>query len=223
MQKITASEVSRLGSSQMNLDVGRINPREALWVALLSLSSLAVGTLGAFIAWLVLPSEFASWSGWRFLFFLFGLGVALLGFGLAVVLCKLTYDDWTQYRARLNEWHIAALEAYQLSDGKEVERTLTLSDLSPSVPLHMLAVALSAHRRVAQGTANAFSVRGLEGPVFLGGVRMGDLSPSAAELAAKNLAQLGLIKGRGPRQAGEWAASSEADVVGLLVDNWKRL
>ena len=230
MRVVTASETSRPVRSPMDLDVGRINPREALGIAVLTISSLFVGTLGALLAWAVIPSDalgsmlgMSSWSGWRVTFFLFGSGVAIIGAGLAVTLLQLTYQDWVEYRERLNSWHAAALAAYAAQDGKETERTMTLSDLSPALPLHMLAVALSAHRRVIQGTSNPFSVRSLEGPVFLGGVRMGDLSASAAEQASKNLAALGLIKGRGPRQAGEWVAQSENDVVGMLVDNWKKV
>ncbi|MBV8875531.1 MAG: hypothetical protein JO014_22740 [Metakosakonia sp.] len=217
--------------------MGRINPREALGIAVLTVSSLFVATLGALLAWWVLPSAAfpyswsgmsdgmygSAWSGWRVTFFLFGAFVAVLGLGLGVTLVQLTYQDWVEYRRRLNAWHAAALEAYTANDGKETERTMVLTDLSPALPLHMLAVALSAHRRVIQGTSSAFSVRALEGPVFLGGVRLGDLSPSAAEQASKNLAALGLIKGRGPRQAGEWVPQSESEVVGLLVDNWKKV
>lgn len=238
MRVVTATEVSRPVRSPMDLDVGRINPREALAVAVLSLSGLFVGTLGALLAWLVLPAGAlgysswsgvsdglygSAWSGWRVAFFLFGAFVAVLGVGLGVTLVQLTYQDWIEYRQRLNAWHAAALRAYDAQDGKETERTLTLTDLSPALPLHMLAVALSAHRRVVQGANNPFSVRMLEGPVFLGGVRLGDLSPSAAEQASKNLAALGLVKGRGPRAAGEWAAQSEGDVISALVDNWKKI
>ena len=231
MRVVNASEVSRPVRSPMDLDVGRINPREALGIALLTISSLFVATLGGILAWAVIPSgalgtslvDMSSWSGWRVAFFLFGTGVAVIGGGLAVTLLQLTYQDWTEYRERLNAWHSVAIKAYIAQDGKETERTMTVSDLSPALPLHMLAVALSAHRRVIQGTSGAFSVRALEGPVFLGGVRLGDLSPSAAEQASKNLAALGLIKGRGPRQSGEWVPQSESEIVNLLVDNWKKV
>lgn len=224
MRAITASETSRPVRSPMELDVGRVTPREVLAVAALTVCLLFVAAFSGLMCWVILPrGPFQDWAGWRFAFLLFGVAVSLFSLGLAATLIQLVYQDWTEYRQRLNDWHEVALAAYQANDGQEVERTMTISDLSPALPLHMLAVALSAHRRVQQGTPSAFSVRSLEGPVFLGGVRMGDLSPSAAETASKQLATLGLIKGRGPRQSGEWVPQSETDVIGLLIDNWKKV
>ena len=224
MRTVTATESLRPVRSPMDLDVGRINPREVLALASLTVGSLFVAALGGLICWMVVPREmFQEWAGWRFTFLIFGMTVSVLALGLAATLIQLTYQDWIEYRGRLNDWHAVALAAAQANDGQEVERTMTLTDLSPAVPLHMLAVALSAHRRVIQGSPNPFSVRSLEGPVFLGGVRLGDLSPSAAADASKHLATLGLIKGRAPRQAGEWAPQTETEVIMQFIENWKKI
>jgi hypothetical protein len=223
MRGATLTEAVRPVRSQMDLDVGRLNPREAVQLVGLTVGSLFVATLAALLLWLVWPKEFETWSAVRFVFAAFALGLGLLAGGFGVVVARLTLDDWTEYRGRLNEWHAVAIAAYEANGGREQVRELTVWDLSPSMPLHVLGVALSAHRRVQQGQDTPWSVRALEGPVMLGGRRLGTVSRSAAEEFSRDLAKLGLVSGRAPGRAGTWAASSEAQVVELVVNNWRKL
>lgn len=222
-QQITASQVSRPIRSPVELDVGRLTARDAYQFGVLAVGSLAIAALGGLLARLAVPGPYGELSALRLVLLVFGLAVLVVAFGLAVIVCWLTVTDWLAYRQRLSDWHYAALSAYEAQDGREVAQTLTVTDLSSSLPLHVLAAALSVQRRMLQGEPNPFATRQLEGPLFLGGVRLGDVSPTTAEQLPRVFAQIGLIKGRGPRQAGEWTAKSEADVVKAVVDNWGKV
>lgn len=228
MKGLTASSSTRPAPALMDLDVGRINPKEAMQIAGLAVASLFAATLGALLANIAAPDQFSSWSAWRLAIALFGWGVAILGAGLAVTLARLTYDDWVTYRRRLDEWHYAALDAYERAGGQTTEQTVSAWELTANSPLHVLALALAANQRVAAGQASAWSVRSLAGNVWLGAgggrnVSLGELSPSQAEAVCKVFAQLGLVRGRGPRVAGEWAAQSADDVVRLVSENWVKV
>lgn len=224
MRTIVASESQKPIRSPMDLDVGRVTPLEAIYAALACVGLFFTAALGGLVMYVVYPHDGLSpLEGWRLVLLIFGMAVSLFSFGLAVTLTQLIYQDWIEYRLRLNDWHEIAIAAATANDGQEIERTLTITDLSPAQPLHMLAIALSAHARVASGTAGAFSVRELEGPVMLGPVKFGDLSRTSAESASKRLADLGLIKDRAPKKAGTWAAQSEHDVINAVIDGWVRL
>jgi hypothetical protein len=223
MRGATLTEAVRPVRSQMDLDVGRLNPREAVQLVALTVGSLFVATLAALLVWLVWPKGFEAWGPVRLVFAFFGLALGLLSVGFGVVVARLTLDDWLEYRGRLNEWHAVAIAAYEANQGREVVKQLTVWDLSPAMPLHVLGVALTCHRMVSQGSDTPWSVRALEGPVLLGGRRLGEISKSSAEEFSRDLARLGLVAGRGPGKAGRWVPSSEAEVVELVVKNWPRL
>jgi hypothetical protein len=58
---------------------------------------------------------------------------------------------------------------------------------------------------------------------MIGGHRLGNVSKTAAEEFARDLATLGLVQGRGPGKAGQWGAENESQVVDAVIKNWKRL
>lgn len=210
----------------MNLDVGRLTMREAAGLGGLAVAALAVATVGGLIAWAAGPHAYEAidrLSGWRFLLWLFGVAVGVLGWSFSVVVCYLTLQDWTQYRQRLNDWHYAALESFDRSGGVQIEQTLTQWELGAQQPLHVLAVALAVHAKVAAGEAGAYSVRQLAGPTTLGHVRLGDVPQAQTEAMGKTFEQLKLITGRAPRKAGEWAPKSADDVVRLVAENWPKV
>ena len=223
MRGATLTEAVRPVRSQMDLDVGRLNPREAVQLVSLTVGALFVATLAALLTWVAWPKEFESWGMVRLVFVVFGFALAGLAVGFGVMVARLTLDDWLEYRQRLNEWHDVAIAAYQANQGREVVKQLTVWDMSPAMPLHVLGVALSRHRLVQQGADTPWSVRALEGPVMLSGRRLGSVSKSSAEEFSRDMAKLGLVAGRGPGRAGEWVPRSESEVVELVVSNWRKL
>jgi hypothetical protein len=205
----------------LDLDVGRLTVKEAMGLGALTIAALFVGTLGGLLAWWAWPEW--SWSGPRVAFVLFGSAVGLVGSGFGVLVARLTVEDWLSYRRRLDDWHEAALVAYEATEGRETEQHVTAWELTASHPLHVLAVALAVHQRAQAGDAGAHSVRSLEGAVWLGGVRLGDVGSTQAEQIGRVFSDLRLVRGRGPRQSGEWSAGSADDVVKLLAENWSKV
>ena len=223
MRGMSMSETVRPVEPRMSLDVGRINPRETVQLLSLTVGCLLVVPLAALVVWVAWPSEFASWSGFRLVFVLLGVLVGTLGLVAGVVVYWLMLVDWFEYRSRLADWHQVSLDGYVAAGGQETHTELTQWELSPSLPLHVLAAALSVHRRAQEGTPSPWSVRRLEGPVMLAGVRLLDVSASAAVDLANNFAALGLVQGRGERKAGEWVPRSEGEVVELVARNWRKV
>lgn len=223
VKQFTASE--RIGPAKlpMSLDVGRLTARDAAQLFGLSIAALAVAAIGGLLAWLAWP-DYVGWSGWRVVFVSFGLAVGGLGVGLAVVVGRLSVRDWTSYQQRLDDIHQLYLESHEQAGGVEIERTLTGWELTLDKPLHVLALALSVHERVMQGDQTAFSERkiGADGSIWLGGVKLGQISQGAAAEGSRLLADVGLIQGRGPRQAGRWAAQSTDDVIRAVTRDWAR-
>jgi hypothetical protein len=207
----------------MNLDVGRLCAREVVQLGSLTIIALFLGTLGAFLVYLVLPGQFGTWAGWRVLLALFGGGVAFLGYGLSLTIARLLYRDWTSYHERLAEWHAAAIESYEQSGGVQVETSITEWELSASRPLHVLAVALAIQARAQSGEQNPHSVRAIEGACWLGHLRLGDVTPSQAEHMGRALADLGLVRGRAPRRAGEWVPSGTDEILARFQRNWSKV
>lgn len=219
MKSFTATERIAPAKLPMSLDVGRLTAREAFQLFGLAIAALAAGSLGALLSWLAYPSYISDWSGVRLVAVLFGASVALLGLGLASLTAWLGALDWISYRRRIDDYHELYLSSHQETGGIEIERSLTGFELTATNPLHVLAVALAAHRRNQAGEL-AHSVRALEGPVFLGGVRLGDVTSSEAEALSKKLADLGLIEGRAPRTAGKWVPDTIDTIVSRVADRW---
>lgn len=223
MRGMSISETVRPVEPKMNLDVGRLNPREAVQLLGLTVGALCVVPFAALLAWVAWPDVYGSWSAVRLMFAVFGLVLAALAFLVACVVYYLMIVDWFDYRTRLADWHNAALVAIESTGGVERHTDITEWELSPSVALHVLAAALSVHRRVAEGVATPWAVRKLEGPLMVGGVRLLDVSSSAAVDLANNFATLGLVAGRGDRKAGEWVPKNETEVVELVAQNWRKV
>ena len=223
MRGVSLTESVRPVRSQMDLDVGRLTVREAVQLVGFTVGLLFVATIAALLLWLVWPDYYEDWSGVRLVFSLFAGSIFLFSVSMAAIVARLTVEDWKEYRQRLQDWHVVAIEAYEANGGKEVVKELTMWDMTPTMPLHTLAVALSCHRRAQQGSSSPWSVRELAGPVMIGGHRLGNVSKTAAEEFARDLATLGLVQGRGPGKAGQWGAENESQVVDAVIKNWKRL
>lgn len=223
MAQVTATQTTRAQRAPMDLDAGRMTLEDARQLGLMALASLAISTVGGLLARLTLPGSLDELAGLRFVLFLFGLGVLVVAFAFGALVCWLMIGEWLNHRARRDRWDEASLKAYEAREGLEVEQTVSVTDFTASRPMHVLTAALMVHRAVLAGEEFPFSTRRLEGPAFLDGVRFGDVSKSTAEELPRVFARLELLKGRGPRQAGEWAPKSEAEVVQLVTRNWGKL
>lgn len=224
MRGFTSSEKRVPVEPAMQLDVGRLTITEALAVGGVALAALFVAALGGLLAWAAGPRGWETLGGiggLRFWVWLFGTLVSLVSFWLGVVVVRLTVRSWNRYEQRLQEWHDAAVAAFEDSEGQAVETTVTRWELSASVPRDVLLVALAVHSQVQAGERNAHTVRALGGDLWLGGLRLGDVAQ--AERMSRTLADLGLIEGKAQRKAGEWVPSSADEVLTLVQQNWSRV
>jgi hypothetical protein len=210
----------------MDLDVGKLQARDVVQLGSLTIASLFVGCLGAYLAWLVLP-EYGTWAGWRVLLASFGGGVALLGGGCAVTVARLTYRDWTSYHERLADWHDVAITAYEYSHGQETVTETTTWELTTSAPRDILLVALSVHRSIKDGSENAHTVRALQGEKWIGreghDIRLGDVNTTQAQRMSKALVDIGLIQRGGERSAGRWVPETTDEVIERVMAGWHKI
>lgn len=221
MKIVQATERIAPAKLPMSLDVGRLTARDGFQLFGLAVSALAAGSLGALLAWSAYPAYLSDWNGVRFIAVAFGVSVALLGVGLAGLTAWFGVLDCVTYQQRLGEYHRLYIKSHSSAGGLEIERSVTGFELTATNPLHVLAAALVAHKGNLDGKS-AHSVRSLEGPVFLGGVRLGDISPTEAEAISKKFADLGLVEGRAPRQPGRWVPETTEYIVSSLAERWNR-
>lgn len=219
MKSFVATE--RVGPAKMpiSLDVGRLTARDGFQFFALASGALAAGSLGALLVWIAYPSFSSDWSGFRLIIVTFGASIALLGLGLALLTVWFGATDWIAYKYWLADCRELYLTSHDQSGGVEIERTFAGWELTSTHPAHVLAVALAVHQRSLTGEL-AHSVRALEGPVWLGGVRLGDVTSTEAEALSRKLAALGLIEGRASRSAGKWVPQTPDDIVKRLTDRW---
>jgi hypothetical protein len=197
----------------MAIDEGRLDVRRAALAGGFVLGSLVCAALGAWLVTLAQTVLIVAWLG-------AGIVVCALAFGGTVGYIAVV--EVLDHRERVRAWHTAALLAYEEQNGVELEQTLTEWELSAWHPMHVLLVALSVQRRYEQSGGTPWSVRGLEGPVFIGGVRFGEVPASQARLLGQQFAEMGLIEGRAAKSAGQWAARDAGDVIELVARNWGR-
>lgn len=212
----------RLARSQMDLNVGRLSPGDALGVAGVAVGALAVAALGVLVVVLVWSDYDMSW--WRLVIASIGLLVLAGGVLIAATVVRLAIGSWRAYERRLEEWHAAALEAYSARQGVERQTVYATWDLSPDRARDVLLVALWCHHQRAQGVETPWAVRALTaGPLLLYGRRIGSLSEPAARDIANALSELGVVRGRTTRRAGEWAAQSSDELVRVVLEGYARL
>jgi len=216
IQQIEASETRKPAPSPMNLDVGRLTAREALTLFGVATGTLLAAALGGLLWWLAVPTT----NGALVLVALFGIGMAIMGSVFTFVVARLGITSWYSYERRLDDWHEITLAAYETSGGAETSRTIRQWELTADDFRDVLLIALGVHSRVVAGTSTPWSVREIEGAIWLGGKRLGDVASGDAERVSKVLAESGLIIDRAPRKAGRWAAGSYDEVVEILVKGY---
>ncbi len=206
------TQIKRPIAPPMDLDGGRFN---ALQAALAGGFVLAALLLASFGGWIVLKSWAVANLGVAIGLVLFIVGSA---FGVSVLWISL--GEWADHRRRVADWHYASLVAYQENGAETVEHVSEWA-FSADNPAHVLIAALTVVRRLSEGADMPWSVRSLQGPVFIGSRRVGSLSKLQAENMGQKFVRLGLVEGRGERVAGSWSSSSPEQIVKLVWDNWR--
>lgn len=239
MREITQTRLSRPATPPMNLDAGKPEAREAFFNSGLTLVFLLFAAIGAWLASLfgahqgesLIPGDYDFIGVPRGIGFAFGWALALFAVQNAFTYSKLTRLGWVSYYRRLDDWHNMILSAYEDTGGQETLEQLSIYEINPKVPSNVLSLALAVHQRVTHSPSMrraAYSVRGLEGSHFLKGPRgnlvlVGTLTGTRPEELNKLFVALGLIRDQRPGVAGEWAPSSELEVLQLITSNWPKL
>ena len=206
------TQIKRPIAPPIDLDGGRFNVAQAALAGGFVLSALLLASFGG---WIVLRS----W-GFATLGVVIGLVLFLVGAAFGLVVLSVSLGEWTDHRRRVADWHDAALVAYQ-EYGAETIETVSEWEFSPDNPAHVLVAALTVARRLSEGADTPWSVRNLQGPVFMGKRRVGSISRLHAEQLGQRFDQLGLVEGRSERVAGSWPALLPGDIVKLVWDNWQ--
>lgn len=205
------TQVKRPVAPPIDLDGGRLDVLRASLAGCFVLAALLLASLGGYLM-------AAVWSSSP-LGVVVGGVLAVVGLVFGAVVMWVSVAEWLDHRARVSEWHYVAIEAY-MESGAEVIEHVSEWALSADNPGHMLLLALWVHRRVAEGADSPWSVRSLQGPFIMSGQRVGELSHQSAVDVGRRLERLGLLEGRSERVAGEWSASSEADIIRRVWDEW---
>lgn len=205
------TQQTRPAPPPINLDAGRLDIARAGLAGGFVLISLLVAILGIGIVYYVEV----------FIIDLLGAGIAGVAISLGSVVLYISITEWIDHRTRVKEWHDAAIDTYIEQSGLERVEQVSEWELSSNNPGHVLLVALWVHMRLQEGENNAFTVRKLNSPLFLGGRRVGNLSKLGAETMGQKLAQLGLIDGRREGFSGEWTPASADQVLEMVVNNWR--
>jgi hypothetical protein len=206
------TQVKRPIAPPMDLDSGRFNVAQAALAGGFVLSALLLASFGG---WIVLRS----W-GFATLGVAIGLVLAVVGTAFGLVVLVVSLGEWTDHRRRVADWHEAALVAYQ-ENGAELVEHVSEWDFSAHNPAHVLVAALTVARRLTEGADSPWSVRQLQGPVFISSRRVGSISKLQAEELGRKFERLGLVAGRSERAAGSWQALLPDDIVKLVWDNWQ--
>lgn len=206
------TQIKRPVAPPMDLDSGRFNVLQAALAGGFVLAALLLASFGG---WIVVRS-------WAFapLGVAIGLVLFLVGAAFGLVVLWVSLGEWADHRRRVADWHSAALWAYQ-ENGAETVEHVSEWEFSADNPAHVLIAALTVARRLSEGADTPWSVRNLQGPVFIGARRVGSVSKLHAEELGRRFERLGLVVGRSERVAGVWSARSPAEIVQLVWDNWQ--
>lgn len=206
------TQIKRPVAPPMDLDGGRFNVLQAALAGGFVLGALLLASFGG---WILVKSWGSGALGVAI-----GLVLFLVGAAFGLVVLWISLGEWTDHRARVADWHAAALLAYQ-ENGAETVDQVSEWDFSADNPAHVLIVALTVARRLSEGADTPWSVRGLQGPVFMGARRVGSVSKLQAEELGRRFVQLGLVVGRSERVAGVWSAPASSEIVKAVWDNWE--
>jgi hypothetical protein len=206
------TQIKRPIAPPLDLNAGQFNALQAAAAGGFVLAALLLASFGG---WIVVKS----W-GYVALGVVVGLVLVIVGSAFGLVVMWISLGEWADHRRRVADWHNAALLAYE-ENGAETVEHVSEWDFSADNPAHVLIAALTVARRVQEGADCPWSVRNLQGPVFIGSRRVGSVSKLQAENISRQLARLGLVSGRAERSAGVWSSRSPGEIVKLVWDNWR--
>jgi hypothetical protein len=223
IRHVSASEARRPAPAPMVLDVGRFEAVSAARSLSLVLGVLTISTIGGAIAYGASPPLHTDWSGLSQLVFWFGVQVAFLGELVGLIALHIIIVEWRSYQRRLEEWHDATLQSYIDQGGVEETSSYTAWELSATRLNDVLLLALLTHR--SQGSKKMHTVTALEGDHWLTDgsgsmLKVGRVGAAEAERVGQKFADLGLVRGRGSRKAGEWVPGSADEVIDLVAKHW---
>ena len=210
----------------VNLSAGEPTPRGAILTTLTILAIGLIGAMGLGLLMLAVPTGYGSeWSIWR----VFLAGIGLWIFAVSAVLAGTMFQNvrysWNVYYDRMEEWHQAALAAYNAQNGLQVTESYDRYNLDPTRYGDVLAVVRAIYRSAEP--QSAFTRRALEEPLFLDdgahAVQIGTLNGIAPERIGTLLSKLGVISGRSARVAGTLAPPSFEDAVQIIDANWHKV
>lgn len=224
------SQTVRPSNGSMDLNHGKIDPKEAFVMAGFSLVSIFVMALGGMLTVWSSPKYTFDWTWYRAIGMLTGILISSMGFRFAWSMSGLMLHSWRAYHDRLYEWHTAELEMYRNQLGVETITEVSQLEITPQVCKDVLLTALAIQYRL-QTTDQRYqhvpwSVRGLEEKLYLDGgnhsILLGEISGSKPELMSATLADLGLVRDRKPGSAGDWVPQSYDDIFTAISKNWNK-
>lgn len=228
MQQVDYSSRERIytGHGPLQLDTGRLILSEAVKLFVASAAAWSVAVVGASMVALVWGGDPYEWRGVTILRYAagaLGAGLAALAGGVAGAAWHILVTGWYAYRRRLDDWHRAELAAYRAAGGTRVDRQLAVRALTIHEPAHALLVALSLAERLRNGQIKEPSAAALTGDVWLGRVKVGELTKAQAEEFAQALHQVGLVTGRKKGHAGKLATVDPAAVIEMVTTRAGRI
>lgn len=207
------------GKGPMDLDGGALRVKEA--VRVLTLATMGTGAGAVALALALLLGELAAlrWPVISEVAAVLSAGATLAAallwcgaFGLVGVY------SWrvVSHQLRLERWHRAELAAYRVAGGAQVDRQMAIRALTIHEPQHVLNVALALAERARRNELPAASVAALTGDIWLGRVKVGELSKRQAELFVMALKQVGVITGGRKGAAGQLATTDPGQIIELV-------
>lgn len=229
MRGKSITETQRPAESPVDLETGKLSWRDGTMVGAFTLSCLLVSSLGGLLTFATMPSYTGEiLSPWQLLLMGLGATVGITASIFGLTAAFVTIRGWIMHMIRVEKWDALKQKAFKEQGGKEVERTAAAWELDADVPLHMLALIVSLHFRVMRRQGSApWAIRNMEGPVILPGDTSSrsllTVSEHEAREAGQMLAQLGIVRDRGSKSAGEWVPDTLEDAVQLLAENWRKV
>jgi hypothetical protein len=208
------TQMRRPVAPPVTLDDGRLDVGRAVALAGFVFGALLLGALGAW-------AGVAQLDGGSGAVGALGAAVALLAWGFGGTVGTLGALEWLDRRRRVEDWHNAALVAYEEAQGAETVEQVSEYTLTTSNPAHVLLAALWTHMRLREGVETPYSARKLTGPGFLAGRRAFEVSKLGGEEMSRRFAELGLVQGRADGRAGEWVPETAEEVWDTVLRRWR--
>lgn len=222
----TYSQRSAPAGPMVDQEHGRFEAKSAALAAALVFGSLLVGAVFGLITVAATPEySYDTISGYRLIFWWFGLIGAMIAVVFGGVLLWITVADWLDYRERRRLDFDTALAARQ-EQPVILEQEITEWTLLPGDTRSELLTSLACYYRYMNGDMMPHTNNKLTGRILLDtgneGTLVGELTQQHAEQMGNRFAELGLVEGRGPKVAGRWIADDPGELIRTIVSGQRR-